>query len=832
MKKQLLFSSALLLGAALSMTAAQRGGNSVTLSGVEFSVDTLFHAKVGPGTTQTSLHLVSKATPSQQLRVFYLTTDLTNANTSIEAIVAQDKVAGGATVSNMAKSHKSDTKDYFCGVNTDFFLTSGSASNGKSVVGSPVCASIANGEIYRSGDADTSWPNVYIDKDGKPQIEAVTFTGTVTAGTQTATLKAINNNAYDNGISIYTPKYYGTPSQPGLNGSCVTIPAKITDGEYLSAGHTAKFTICGEPNTAGDRLMNDGEYMLLARGTANSMLNNLKVGDEVTVTVKTTVDGTEVFPLDLACANPRILRDGVTLDSEDERGDASARHPRTGIGFNHDKNMMVMMVIDGRSALSMGVHTKELADMLYYAGADDAANVDGGGSSTLYTEALGVRNKTSDGSERAVASGMFVVANVPDDNTVAEIRFVDWAMKCPKYGIYTPEFYGYNKYGVLVDYALQGVTISCDSKLGTITNDGTTFYGTGAGTGALKATYNGIEATIPVTVEESDNVSFRLNNILIDNKREYPIEVEALVNEKMLPVNPQALTWSSADPSIATVGENDGVLRGVADGQAVITGTVGNFVGTTLVSVEIPTGEVMPVEREFNLDDWTLKMAGGTGLTMTAMENGMKFNYTGNGSSRGAYLQAEKSCKVWSLPEKLRVKINPGNATVKKVSSTITDNYGNVFSSWAYTTTELPKNTLSTFDIDLTNNIDLTDIGVFPITVNTLRLDLGASAKNTDFEIQVPGFEAVYGEGGGSVSEVTLGNAVKVFPNPIKAGEAFMVAAEGKGVISIYSLSGAMVKQAAFNGSAAISSDGMQAGMYLVRVNTANGVNAAKLIVK
>ena len=832
MKKQLLLSSALLFGTALSMTAAQRGGNSVTLSGVEFSVDTLFHAKVGPGTTQTSLHLINKTNTSQQLRVFYLTTDLTETNTSIEAIVAQDKVPGGSTVSNMAKSHKTDSKNYFCGVNTDFFLTSGTASNGKSVVGAPVRASIAGGEIYRSGDADTTWPNVYIDNNGKPQIEAVSFrSGTVTVGTKTTALTAINNDAYDNGIAIYTPKYYGTPSQPGLNGSCVVIPAKIADGDYLGAGRTVKFTISGESNTYGDREMSGDEYMLLARGTANSMLSGLKVGDEVTVYVKATVDGTEVFPRELACANPRILRDGVTLDSEDERGDASARHPRTGIGFNHDKTSMVMMVIDGRSAISAGVHTKELADMLYYAGADDAANVDGGGSSTLYTQALGVRNKTSDGSERAVASGMFVVANVPDDDVVTELRFVDWSMKCPKYGIYTPKFFGYNKYGVLIDSDVQGVTLSCGNNIGQVINDGTTFYGTGSGIGALKATYNGIEATIPVVVEESDDVAIRLDKILIDNKREYPIEVQAVVNEENMPINPKALSWTSADASIATVGESDGVLRGVANGQAVITGTVGSFVGTTLVSVEIPTGEVMPIAADPNVDEWTTKMVGGTGLTMTAFENGMKFNYTGNGSARGAYLQAEKSCKVWSLPEKLRVRVNPGDATVKKVSSTISDAYGNVYSSWAYTTTELPKNTLSTFDIDLTENIDITDIGVYPITVNTLRLDLGASAKNTDFEIQVPGFEAVYGNGDGSVSTVTL-DGTKVYPNPVKAGEAFTVAAEGKAAVSVYSLSGALVKQVAANGTTAIATDGMQAGMYLVRIATNGNTTTAKLIVK
>lgn len=830
MRKQIFLSSVLLLGAALTMSAAERGGRTVALAGVEYSVDTLFHAKVGPGTTETSLHLVNET--GQQLRVFYLTTDLTNPNTSIEAIVAQDKVPGGATVSSMAKDHTVEGKNYFCGVNTDFFLTSGSASNGKSIVGAPVKASVAGGEIYRSGSASTSWPNIFVDRDGKMNIGAVSFAkGTVTVGEKTATLKAINNDAPDNGISIYTPKYYGTPNQPGLNGQCVTVPVTLEEGDYVGAGKTLKFKVCGATGTNGDCAINDGEYVLLARGSAQDVLSGLKVGDEVSAYVKVTIGDTEVFPTQLACGNPWILKAGEVLDSEGDRGDASARHPRTGIGYSTDNTKLVMMVIDGRSAISAGVHTQELAGMLYYAGADEAVNVDGGGSSTMYTAPLGVLNKTSDGHERAVASGLFVVANVPDDKTVAEVRFVDWAMNFPKYGIYTPKFYGYNKYGVLVDTDLQGVKLSCDKALGEIVNDGATFYGTGEGMGALKATYNGIEAVLPVNVSASDDVAFRLKNIVIDNKREYPMEVQAVVNEKTMPINPVALTWTSENDGIATIGATDGVLRGVADGTTTITGKVGSFVGTANVSVEIPTGEVMPI-AEYKDGEWKNSQFGGTDLVVSALENGVKINYTGNGTGRGAYIQLEKGCRVWSLPEKLRVRINPGNATVKKVSSTLTDAYGKVYSAWAFTTDELPKNTVSTLELKLSDNLDLTDIGVYPLTVNTLRLDMGASAKGQAFEILVPGFEAVYSAGGGSVAGIEAAQGVRVYPNPVKAGEAVTVEADGEANVQIFTLGGAVAAQAEINGTAAVSTEGLQAGMYLVRVTTTNGVSTAKLIVK
>ena len=97
-------------------------GNTVSLNDVEFSLDTLFHAEVGPGTTQTSLRLMSTE-GTKQLRVFYLTIDLTNPVIDIEAIVGNDKLSGGQTVSGMASSHSTETKDYYVGINTDFFVT-------------------------------------------------------------------------------------------------------------------------------------------------------------------------------------------------------------------------------------------------------------------------------------------------------------------------------------------------------------------------------------------------------------------------------------------------------------------------------------------------------------------------------------------------------------------------------------------------------------------------------------------------------------------------------------------------------------------------------------
>jgi exopolysaccharide biosynthesis protein len=76
---------------------------------------------------------------------------------------------------------------------------------------------------------------------------------------------------------------------------------------------------------------------------------------------------------------------------------------------------MYLVVVDGRSERSGGMTVAELSALLGQVGADDAVNLDGGGSSTFALRAPGepsvtVRNIPSDGSERAVANGIGVFA--------------------------------------------------------------------------------------------------------------------------------------------------------------------------------------------------------------------------------------------------------------------------------------------------------------------------------------------------------------------------------------------------------------------------------------
>jgi exopolysaccharide biosynthesis protein len=87
-------------------------------------------------------------------------------------------------------------------------------------------------------------------------------------------------------------------------------------------------------------------------------------------------------------------------------------HPRTAIGIDRDTGQVLMLVVDGRQSFSRGYTMVELANLMTSLGAEDALNLDGGGSSTMIAlDALGqigVRNSPSDGVERLVANGLSV----------------------------------------------------------------------------------------------------------------------------------------------------------------------------------------------------------------------------------------------------------------------------------------------------------------------------------------------------------------------------------------------------------------------------------------
>lgn len=723
--------------------------------GSSYIVDTLQYSKVGPGTYFSSVKFTGETT-NMVFRTFFLHVDTeNNPNLQCRVELGRDSIIGGETVRAHATRKTTPGNYYIAGINGDFYATSGE-------VGTPINACTSNSQM---ATPPTSNPNFVITDALTPWC-SVLNNGNMTMkinGGDPITINRVNGKRYANELVLFNSNIGNyTHTSPGGK----EIVLELLEGEKWKINSPVKVKVVGKYSETGNMGIPEGQAVLSADGTAMPVIESLKDGDEIELNLiqsLITFDNTTPNITQTVGGNVFLLQDGQVVPQGD-----MARHPRTMMGYTKDKKQIIFCVFDGRSSISAGGIYLEMADIMKFAGADWAINVDGGGSSTMYVQNLGIMNNPSDGTERAVSNGTYLVLNAPEDNDIASISFIDYSMNFPKYGVYKPKFYGYNKYGMLIDTDVQGVELSCPAALGEI-KDGNTFIGSGEGTYALSATYKGMTASIPVTVSESDNIRLRLHSVVNDCYRTYPVEVEAMMNEKMMPISPNALKWSTEDASIVEIDPNEGILKGVSDGIAKIYGTVGDFNGELEVHVEKPTARVMPIDKDMDLNTWKITQVGGADMKAVPYENGIKLTYTGK-SGRGPHIKLSKGIQLWSLPDTIRIRINPGDAPIKAVTISTKANEGGIVNNMV----AAPQpNEMNVIDLPTDYWCDNKDMKNFPIYLNYIQFDMGTSTTGKEYSIEIPGLEVVYAAVNkeGSVEDNILpSREIKIVPNPVKAG--------------------------------------------------------------
>ena len=113
-------------------------------------------------------------------------------------------------------------------------------------------------------------------------------------------------------------------------------------------------------------------------------------------------------------AGPMLVHEGEILIYDTDDTFYTGRHPRSVIGTRSDGSV-VLLVIDGRfPGRAAGATIAETAYIARQLGLTEALNLDGGGSSSLWTRQLGVLNHPTDNKrfdhegERAVPNGIVV----------------------------------------------------------------------------------------------------------------------------------------------------------------------------------------------------------------------------------------------------------------------------------------------------------------------------------------------------------------------------------------------------------------------------------------
>jgi hypothetical protein len=122
----------------------------------------------------------------------------------------------------------------------------------------------------------------------------------------------------------------------------------------------------------------------------NALLKKVSVGDKIDL--RYSIEGFPFMPRWVIQAGPQIVKDGAAVNSYPPgafKSDiTSGRSPRTAVAVNAYGELLLFMGEGRLSVHSIGFSLAEMADLLVKAGAVDAINLDGGGSSAMFYKGM------------------------------------------------------------------------------------------------------------------------------------------------------------------------------------------------------------------------------------------------------------------------------------------------------------------------------------------------------------------------------------------------------------------------------------------------------------
>jgi hypothetical protein len=177
---------------------------------------------------------------------------------------------------------------------------------------------------------------------------------------------------------------------------------------HPDGGVDTAMTVSGPPRCGGDPALVPTSGVILDGSRFNASgnaLQGLTAGQSAQLTQSLGFPGA----VDVIGGTPVLISNGQTQD-QDLYGDGSffQRQPRTAVGVTADGRLL-LVVVDGRQpGYSVGMTLVELTDLMQSLGAQNAINLDGGGSTTMWVNGLRA-NRPSDGFERGVGSALVVL---------------------------------------------------------------------------------------------------------------------------------------------------------------------------------------------------------------------------------------------------------------------------------------------------------------------------------------------------------------------------------------------------------------------------------------
>ena len=282
------------------------------------------------------------------------------------------------------------------GINGDFYYLEN---------GVPIGLLIQNGRLVSY--SNTKWNAIGFNSDGSVVIDTPNIDMNFTHKGKQYNFGNLNKAQNDWGPYLYTSDF-------GPN-TASTVPSlevvlDIISGEIKVGGTVTARVSAIETNSKATPI-GPNQLVLSARNNKPgfSILANFIIGDEVTFTFRDVEN--KWTNVEQAVGGDKILINNGAIVS----GLSTTNHaPSTAVGVKANGEV-VFFQVDGRSTLSQGVSSMEIAQFLHKAGCIKAIQLDGGGSSAIIARmpghsSPGLLNNPSDGTERHNSNGLLLVS--------------------------------------------------------------------------------------------------------------------------------------------------------------------------------------------------------------------------------------------------------------------------------------------------------------------------------------------------------------------------------------------------------------------------------------
>lgn len=356
-------------------------GKEFTMGGEVYPIESFKKEQIEEGFDLMSLSIYQiKKDPKFRLRAHVIRFEraLLEKGYTLEAIMGGKTLTSYSNALQAVERENSSHKTLMATINADFF----DMGNHGPVLGTM----ITDHNVIKIGGA--GWQKVYgITNDNELFIDDLTFD----VKADKATITNINSKRGENHLILYTQEM---GERTGSNQYGSEIVLKPTEGLW---GDLEDYTnvVCevtqAATSTEGGEKIPEGHIVLSGHGTSAEICKQYKVGDKVNIQIQASGSNNKAYKnIRTAVGTPyEILVKGEVIPAATQSGNPNGREPRTAIG--HSDKHIYMVVVEARNRQSFGFTTVELGEFMKFMGANDAVNLDGGGSTTLVT---GNGNKT------------------------------------------------------------------------------------------------------------------------------------------------------------------------------------------------------------------------------------------------------------------------------------------------------------------------------------------------------------------------------------------------------------------------------------------------------